>query len=46
MPKDYASIFIIGAVIALAIIAMSLFYLLRAVKRERNRYSKDKSRPR
>ncbi|HOB63639.1 MAG: DUF5058 family protein [Clostridiales bacterium] len=43
MPKDYASIFIIGAVIALAIIAMSLFYLLRAVKRAKEiGISKDK----
>lgn len=35
MPKDYVGVFVMGALIAAAIIAMSLFFLLKAVKRAR-----------
>lgn len=33
MPKDYVSLFIIGGVIAASIIAMSLFFLIKAFRR-------------
>lgn len=33
MPKDYTAIFIIGAVIAAAIIAMSVFFLVKSIRR-------------
>lgn len=33
MPKDYISVFVIGGVIAAAIIAMSLFFLIKAIRR-------------
>lgn len=33
MPKSYISIYILGGIIALAIICMSLFFILKAIKR-------------
>lgn len=43
MPKDYLSVYLIGGVIAVAIIMMSLFFLLKAIKRGKEiGMSKDK----
>lgn len=43
MPKDYLSVYLIGGIIAVAIILMSLFFLLKAIKRGKEiGMSKDK----